>query len=83
MVKILVGILLIPLIGWASTQLPLPDTLPGGIHDALFSIINWVWALNQILPMDTLFLLAGIALAVEFSEMIVHLVSFMIKIIKQ
>lgn len=83
MIKILIGILLLPIFGWTLTQLPFPTALPTGFHTALTSVLGWVWGLNQVIPIDTLFTLFGIILMIEFIEMILHLVMTIINIVKK
>lgn len=82
MIKIIVGIFLIPIIGWSITRLPLPATLPVELITSVAGAFSWLWALNQIIPIDTLLILFGIFLVVEFSESILHLIFALIKLIK-
>jgi len=82
MIKTIIGIFMIPLVGWGLTLIPLPATLPPELLTTMQTGLSWLWALNQILPVDTLLFLFGIFLVVEFSESILHLIMAMLKLIK-
>jgi len=79
MVRILLGILLIPIIGWAITLVPMPDSLPSAFTDGLTTMFTWLYGLNEAFPIDTVFILGGTALGIDIGLTITKFVLFLIK----
>jgi len=82
MIKVIIGIFLFPLIGWVLTAIPLPATLPTELFTALESAITWLWALNQIIPIDTALLLFIIMLTINVAEGVINLIFKILHFIK-
>lgn len=82
MIKLIIGIFLLPLLFWLMTLLPLPASVPNEVVVPLATALGYVWALNQILPIDTLFTLFLIGITLAIMESLLHFGVSIIKLLK-
>jgi len=55
--------------------LPWPDIDPA-IYTGLIQAVSWLWSFNEVMPIDTLFVMGAIGIGIEFGLFISKILSF-------
>jgi len=64
MIKLIFSILIIPFILWSLTLISWPD-LPTEIETSITTITQMIYSFNTVFPIDTIFLLGGLAMLIN------------------
>lgn len=64
MIPTIIALFSVPLLLWSLTLFPWPD-LPSQISTGMTTMIQMVYSFNEVLPIDTIFLLSSFAILIE------------------